>query len=59
MIDNLALYNAKIHFLRTGYCIHNPEFKVTAFPLGTNTVITNCGVCGFEFDRIYVHNPKT
>lgn len=58
MVDNLALYNAKMHFLRTGYCKHNPEFKVTAVPPRTNTVITNCAVCGYEFDRRYVRNPK-
>jgi len=54
-----TLLHAKMLFLRTGFCDHIVEFRVTAFPPGTNTVITNCGVCGKEFDRKYVHNPKT
>lgn len=59
MEEDLALYNAKMYFLKTGYCKHANEFRVTAFPPGTNTVISNCGVCGKEFDRKYVSNPKT
>jgi len=59
MEENLSLYNAKMLFLRTGYCGHKDEFRVTAFPPDTNTVITTCGVCGKEFDRRYIKNPKT
>jgi len=51
MIDNLALYNAKMHFLSTGYCKHSPEFMVTCHPRETNVTLTNCGVCGKEYDR--------
>lgn len=57
MADNLALYNAKMYFLKTGYCKHDPEFMVTSKPRGTNVTLTNCGVCGKEYDR--AHQPPT
>lgn len=59
MKENQSLEDAKTLFLRTGFCRHEDEFKRVVFPLGTNTVITNCGVCGKEYDRRYVSNPKT
>ena len=59
MQQNQELRDAKREYLRTGYCRHPEKFKVAAFPLGTNTVITSCGVCAHEFDRRYVSNPKT
>lgn len=53
MVDNLELHNAKMYFLKTGYCKHQDEFKVTSHPLGTNVTLTNCGICGKEYGRTH------
>jgi len=57
MEETQALQFAKIQYSVTGYCKHEDEFKQEIKPFGTNTVITNCGVCGKEHGRIYY--PKT
>lgn len=42
------------YFLRTGECKHDEQFRYTTVPYGTKTQITNCGVCGKEFERCYL-----
>ncbi len=51
MMSQLALKDAKTRFLKFGFCKHDPEFIVTSKPRGTNVTLTNCGVCGKEYDR--------
>lgn len=53
MEDNVALYYAKMLFLRSGYCKHSIEFRVTSEIPGTNITLTNCSVCNKEYDRTY------
>ena len=42
---------ARLRFQKFGYCVCDPEFRVTSKPRGTDIVLTNCGVCGKEHDR--------
>ena len=46
-----SILDAKMLFLRTGYCDHKIEFRVTSHPRGTNVTLINCGVCGKEYGR--------
>ncbi len=44
-------------FLKTGYCDHSTLVKYS-IP-NSDTILTNCKVCGKEFDREYIISDKT
>jgi len=40
-------------FATTGQCFHEPVFETESNIPGTDIIIVNCGVCGYEKRRYY------
>ena len=54
-MTKLSLEEARILYVRTGHCKHEPEFYVVSKPPNCGVKLTDCGVCSERITLIYLN----